>query len=65
MFGRKRDNYSKVARDQAPKDPGNTEKVRIRLFDSYGNKESVNVRVAQKANFLEDAKKKIEGLFRV
>lgn len=38
-------------------------KIRIRLFDSYGNKETINVHVKAEDNFLEKAKDKIAYLF--
>lgn len=59
MFGKK-DKHQEIARDQ---DKSSMIKIRIRLFDPWANKESVNVWVPRTDKFLESARKKIAGLF--
>jgi hypothetical protein len=44
-------------------DDGDTQKVRIRLFDSYGNMKKLNVRVRNQDRFLEKTRDKIARLF--
>lgn len=66
LFGGRKDSakdpaYNGEAEKAAVK--GNIEKVRIRLFDSYGNVERVNVHVKSEEKFLEKAKEKIAKAF--
>ncbi len=55
MFGKKQET-------EAAGDP-NTEKVKVRLFDRYGNVQKANIRVQRKDKFLEDALQKIVKMF--